>query len=336
LVLLGTILLWAVVTGFQRARSERGNNVVEISVEWDDVVELCRLNNYSLNIFLERAKAIGVTSIIVNEDTLASLSRKGEISPIFSSEFQKLQSLELLTPADTLAPNTLLVADADAAAAYTALLQLRYTIPVTVTRQGKYRVLHVSVSSPVIPGLWNENLPMGFSDALLRIIERQGFSVVLRPQNAGNPQWLSAINHPAVEGIILDGKEVPGYGGREQQLAALIKDQRWKFISVEFSTVFGSDLIKKMLPEKLVAGHTIFVPELLKNQNPKFWLGRWNRAVKERGNRFLQFHFWPQKSIEDNMAYLRLVAQELKQNSFRMAAALILNILSGVIAVSGC
>ena len=77
--LLCAVSVWAVINAAARIKSESKNNAVEICLDWNEVCSLCALNNYPLGDFLERARAIGVTSVALPEESLLSLSESGKI-----------------------------------------------------------------------------------------------------------------------------------------------------------------------------------------------------------------------------------------------------------------
>jgi len=54
------VLGWSAITLYHRASAERGNNTVELCLDWAEISAYCYRNGYPLKTFLGRAQAIGV------------------------------------------------------------------------------------------------------------------------------------------------------------------------------------------------------------------------------------------------------------------------------------
>ncbi len=164
-------------------------------------------------------------------------------------------------------------------------------------------------------------MPLGFSRDKQLFLATKDLKTVYRIQDACNPAWISQISTENVSGIMWDSPVVPGYEGREHDLSDIISEKRIKYISMEFCAVSGEDYVERSIPGLLVRGHQINEAELGHNQESVFWLSRWMRAVKERSIRFVYFRFWKNRSIEDNMSYLRSTAKNFKDAGYKLDTA---------------
>jgi hypothetical protein len=121
--------------------------------------------------------------------------------------------------------------------------------------------------------------------------------------------------------VIWENPEIPGFPGREDILLKALEKANYKYIDMEFSNISGEEYLKRNLPELLVRGHQIAVNEIGRNSDQNFWISRWARAVFERNIRFVEFHFWKNRTIEDNLSYLRSVSRKIKSCGYELDAA---------------
>jgi hypothetical protein len=319
--LLGLAAVWTLFTVVKRISAEASNNTVEICVDFNQAVDLCQANGYPLADFLSRCQAIGVNSVAVREETIASLAGARKIIYYGDADFGRLNMLDLLSSGGQVSPGSILALDKTDAPYIMKVFSDRYAVQAKQQRAGKYRVISPVFNSDFKPSYWNESLPLGFPGDKLAFISKLGLKAVLRVQNAGNPQWLEGDYGELVSGFMWDGRDVPGYAGNEGKLAASIVRSGKKFVNLEFMYFNGSEKVERAIPSMLVRGHQITAQELSKNFSAGYWLPRWDRAVSERGIRFLLFYFWDNKGIEDNISYLRSVAHEMKSSGYYLGTA---------------
>ncbi len=325
ILLSAIVALWAVVTAARRAKAEAANATVEICLDWDEVNRLCNENSYPLINFLDRCKAIGVSSIVVNEETLASLTASGNVIFFSYADYMRFRMLDMIAPGTTLTGNTLMTADTGLADYLRHELEIRYAITVTDVKSGKYRVLApsspLSPVAPLVNSPWDMSMPLGFPPQKAAFAAEHGFDIILRFNNSGNPAWFSPLLPKNVSGALFDVKEVPGYPGNEYITAKKLKENGLKSVFMEFTSVPGGTALIGLSPQQVVRGHTIPPAELNRSQDTGPAIARFMRATKERSIRFIYFRFHYQKSIEDNLAFLRNLAQELKKNNLQLGKA---------------
>jgi hypothetical protein len=317
--ILACIIILACLVLSERITNERKNNNVEISLSFEEVFDLCSFYNYDLSDFLKRAEAIGITSVSINEETLNSLSFSGKIAFYSNGEYKRLQLIELLAPYSKINGDTIVILDNSFTDLLLSQLSKRYNITAVPDSAGKYRVISIKFNSSYRPVYWSENMPLGFSPEKIKQISDLGLKVVLKPINSGNPEWLPDYFSDKVSGIIWEGKEVPGYPGREKETIELLRKSGVKLFNLEFTKISGADKINRQLPAHVICGHTIPIDEMYQNTDDN--ITRWMRSVNERGNRYLYFHFYRNKSIEDNVSYLRSLARELKKENYELSNA---------------
>ncbi|MGA2091734.1 MAG: DUF5693 family protein, partial [Endomicrobiales bacterium] len=183
------------------------------------------------------------------------------------------------------------------------LLKCRYAMTAGTPPQGGFT-----------PEYWNQSLPIGFSQEKINAIESAGLAVVLRPQNMGDPAWMTAHNAFAGRKVLLDGKEVPGYPDQVEVFKHLPDNP---LVVLEFTSVAGIETLKQAFSHRIIQGHTIYPAEQIKNASDDIWIARWVRAVRERNNRFLLVYLREQSSLERNMTYLERITDSLGRAGFR-------------------
>lgn len=320
-VILAGIFVLSFLLVFQRIKSERKNNDVEICLSFEEVYDLCFVNNYDFVDFLKRAQAIGVTSVSISEEPLYSLENSGKLIFYSIGEYKRLQLLDVLTAYGKINNDTMVFQDNDLAEKIQGQLTGRYGFNVTADKAGKNKVLNLKFKSSYRPSSFSGNIMLGFSDEKIKQLKDIGFKVVLRPQNFGDPGWIFEKLPEDLSGFLWDGKEIPGYPGKENGTLDNLKNRGIKYVDLEFSKIGGEEALKRSNPAQMISGHVILLEELNVEQNLDNNVQRWVRAVRERGNRFLYFHFFKNKTIEDNIAYLRSTAWKLKQKGFNLGSA---------------
>jgi hypothetical protein len=320
-VLAAAVLTWTTFTIDHRIRSERSNRTVEICLDFNETVDLCQRNSYRLNDFLERCRAIGVASFSVEEETLASFGDTGKIISFPSPEYYRLRILDMVSPGSMVNENAIAVRDPELAQQIIRQFKVRYGIAISSMIAGKYTVISPVFPTPFRPAYWNESMPLGFSQEKIEFLSNAGFKVILQSRNAGDIRWLSDEIPENVSGLMWANGEVSGYPGNENVLAEKIKEDRIKFVGLEFTSIPGLDRLKRSNPEQMVQGHVIPIRELSQNQSLEIWVSRWKRAVNDRSVRFLFVHFWEHKPLEENIYCLRTLAQNIKRGGYALGAA---------------
>ncbi|MCB4790577.1 MAG: DUF5693 family protein [Elusimicrobia bacterium] len=314
-LLVGLITLSCLLL-YSRIKSEKENKAVELCLSFEEAYDLCFVNNYDFVDFLKRAQAIGVASFSVSEETLSSFANSGKLIFYSMGEYKRMQLLDVVSGYGKVNNDTIVAADKDFAQQITEQLTKRYGFAVIVDKAGKNTILNLKFNSSYRPGFWSDNLSLGFNPEKIKQLKDLGLKVVLRPQNIGNPVWMFENLPDNISGFLWEGKEIAGYPAKDKETGQNLIKSGVKYFSLEFCKLAGEDTLIRSNPAKMVSGHVISADELNANQNPAVHILRWVRAVKERGNRFLYFHFFKNRPVEDNMTYLRSTAKRIKQEGF--------------------
>lgn len=320
-ILIAVVLVWTAVTLVSRARAERDNKAVEICLDLNEVIAYCQLNKYPLKDFAQRCRAIGVSGLVLGEESIGSMASGGKLIYFPGTEYSRMRLLDLVPPASEVGANSLVTADKALANDMVRLLDLRYGIAAAVKRSGRYYVIVPSFAKPFAPGFWGECLWIGFDPEKLKFGGENGFEVYVRPENIGSPSWLETVQSTGVAGVLWDGKETAGFPGKTDITARWIKDRGLKLVNLEFTFASGMESLRGDLISRLITGHVIPEAELNRGLDPSIWTKRWNRAARERGVRFMLFHLWENKPVEENLAYLRQTARSLKNAGFTLQPA---------------
>lgn len=307
---------WIAITLYRRVSAEHANRTVTLCIDFQELVDLCNLNQYPLDDCMARLKAIGVTQVLLHEETLGSLTATGAVITFPTPDYLRLKILDVMSQGGIAAQNAFITADQKLAESLVRHFKLRYGMNVSLSRSGKYQVITPQWRNAFVPSFWNAEMPVGFSAAKRDYLKAQGFSLALSPQNAGNPQWIAAEDLSGALTFAWETGGIPGYPLRESAFAHYVKQTPLTVAIFEFTQINGMERFTYAVRDRVLIAHTIAPRELGKNTDARFWLARWNRAVTERSNRFLLAHVWPQASVDDNLVSLRLLAQSIRKTGY--------------------
>ncbi|MPL67845.1 hypothetical protein SDC9_13548 [bioreactor metagenome] len=84
LIILG--LMAALAAGWQRHTAEQNNSVVEMVMDYEDIVELAQVEGVPVKPLMQQFKAAGITSLAVYETTLEKLDKSGKVSAVSGAQ----------------------------------------------------------------------------------------------------------------------------------------------------------------------------------------------------------------------------------------------------------
>ncbi len=318
------LLLVSVFILFQlpkRIHDERSNRDVEIALDVDEVNDLCAQNGYSFEDFLKRAAAIGAKSALVKEETVLTLGSTGKAAFFSGQEEERLRVLDILSAGSRLGANSIVIPKGDFTAQIPFQLKNRYSVNFDTSVLGNFSIINFKFNQ-FVPSQISESMPVGFSQEKIKYLAGLGFDSIIRIKNYGSPKWLLSWAVPdSVSGVMCYDKELPGFPGNELYFSEFVKKNRLKYISLEFFSYSGEQAFLNQAPETLVRGHTVPAEEVTLDPDTDSHIARIMRAVNERSYRFILFHFSANKNIEDNISFLRSVAQQLKRDGYALAVA---------------
>jgi len=340
LILIFFIIAALVVAGiitYNRSKLESNFKQVELVMSLNELRELSYQEGYDEIELLAKIKNSGINSIAVHEDTLESLALSGKILYFSDKELNKLNFfLKSLDPFKKFqpAPGEAYIIFNDKNDYLRIKENLQRQLGEDLVRDLgflPYIGLKVKGSEEKLA-----DLGLGFSEEDIELVRNLGFQVILRLKN------FARINKEDIEfkfkesgkagkisGIIFEGEVVLGYPSKENLIhtAELLKTKEYPFGIIEFAGQKGIEIVAHQANELAVRVHSITKEEMEIISKQKA-TERWIRAAKERKVRI--FHIKPfMKSnfnlIEENLAYIRTITEELKANGFSMGRASILS-----------
>ena len=339
-ILIFFIIIALVVTGiitYNRSKLESNFKQVELVMSLNELRELSYQEGYDEIELLAKIKYSGVNSIAVHEDTLESLTLSGKILYFSDRELNKLNLfLKSIDPFKKFqpAPGETYIVFNDKNDYLRIKENLQRKLGENLVRDLgflPYIGLKVKGSEEKLA-----DLGLGFSEEDIELVRNLGFQVILRFKNF--PQ----INEEDIEfkfkesdkagkisGIIFEGETVLGYPSKENLIhtAELLKIKEYPFGIIEFAGQKGIETVAHQASELAVRVHSITKEEMEIISEQKA-TERWIRAAKERKVRifyvkpFMKSNF---NLIEENLSYIRTIAEELKANGFSLGRASILS-----------
>lgn len=145
--------------------------------------------------------------------------------------------------------------------------------------------------------------PVPFSDWL------KGWPRAARPRREGPPIRHVLFSGPAVMGF-------PDLGPVREWLG----ETSYHLPVMEFGRQRGQAALQKIFPQRIVRGHALNEEEMAV-ASPHSVVGRFRRAVRERGVRFLYVRFFPGVPKGANMDFVGRLAGALRADGWRLAPA---------------
>ncbi|MCJ7656794.1 MAG: DUF5693 family protein, partial [Candidatus Atribacteria bacterium] len=339
-VLIFFIIVALVVAGiiaFHRSRIEGNFKQVELVMSLNELRELSYQEGHDEIELLAKIKYSGINSIAIHEDTLENLVFSGNILYFSNKELNKLnfflRSIDLF---EKFKPSP--------GEAYIIFNDKNDYLRIKENLQRQlgedlvgdlgflpYIGLKVKGSEEKLA-----DLGLGFSEEDIELVRNLGFQVILRPKNF--PQ----INKQDVEfkfkesdkagkisGIIFEGETVLGYPLKENLIrtAELLKIKEYSFGIIEFAGQKGIETVAHQASGLAVRVHSITKEEMEIISKQKA-TERWIRAAKERKVRIFYIKPFMKSNfdlIEENLAYIKTIEEELEASGFETGRASILS-----------
>ncbi|OIO74114.1 MAG: hypothetical protein AUJ85_06485 [Elusimicrobia bacterium CG1_02_37_114] len=298
---------WAVSRLLVRYRFEQKNNKIELCIEFNQIERICNKENYQLNEFFKRIRKTDVTSIVLEEETVASLEKLGKITYLSASEINKFRTLNILPEQLATHPESIIVGEGDFADYLAAVIEKKTGCvikPDILQNDRQWTILDVRR----IPDI--NSMYLGYLPDKVRKIKQNGFKTIYKLSE----QALVPKDLPENFSCFLIDREVNENVTRELIL------QNKRVTLVEFSPGIESFQKKfRRMSDKILRAHRIELSKrnlfLVKHEINTI-LSRWNRAVRERNCRVLYFDFIDNISLEENLNYLGLLCKKLKESGF--------------------
>lgn len=315
LALLG--LAGAVAGLGMRFEVEQRNRDVEISLDYREIEQLVGATGESFQAVLGRFKKAGVTSVAIQEDTVADLLDNGRLTLMA----QKHAALGPVT--------TAYAADA----ALRQRLQERVRVGFGSAGKGQEFGVYLLGDGVAyrIPAAVQQLrlLPMGLDPEAVRNVRAAGLGVVARLCNypGANPQYLdyemAEMRRDGVKTVIFAADQVLGFRGLKKLTAETMRKHGISYGSVEFAKQKGDAGLSRAMDARVIRVHSITLPEMgLVDRGTA--IERYARAARERNVRLCYvrlFDFAAEDPVGANVAYVRDVARAIAATGARMGTA---------------
>lgn len=152
-------------------------------------------------------------------------------------------------------------------------------------------------------------------------------SLTLRPEPVPFSDWLKGWPRnarprrggPVIRHVLFSGPTVMGY----PDLAPVqewLNDTSYSLPVMEFGRQRGQGTLQKIYPGRIVRGHALTEEEMAL-ASPLTVVGRFRRAVRERGARFLYVRLLPGIPKEANLDFVGRLAGALRADGWRLSSA---------------
>lgn len=275
-VLVGTLLVYLGAAGslLRRHRVERANTGVQMAVESDVLGALAAGERADYDEALRRAKASGVTALVLSEESL------GEAIVAGRAELTAGQGSSAASPGYTVT-----VPDPTLRARVGRALRIRFGSAVSEAKNGGFLVPMSDVGFVRgTPILLNDEIAAAARSAGLRIVARAG-----NPTGIGAEGVAATIRSLKAQGadVFLPlGDQVLGRRDAEDTTVATLRETGMLYASPEFAKLGGDVETLKAMPDRVLRLHSAQGAELDK-LSPAGAVDRYVKAATERNMRLL-------------------------------------------------
>lgn len=349
LIVAGTLA--GLAAAYRRYHIEERNRRVEIALEWDEVWRLAQVSRQPLANVLAQFRAQGVSTLVLQEETLAALEQAGatkverstlpggytltRIEADSEATLQRiLQALQLRAIRSLPEP----AANPASGEAWTVFTASGRASAVSSVTPDPARELAVSFAVP-LSYLNLRTLGVGLPTEALAATKAAGLRIAGRIANFPGvnlqtaQQVLAALQAQGVTTVIFSGDEVLGYRGLEKEVASLFRDPNapdpasslpgvptplgLTYGAVEFGKQKGDEKLSATLYGDYARVHSIQTAEMAQLDAPDV-IERFVKAARERNIRFCYvrlFTFAGDDPVAVNTALLQKIAQGMQRGN---------------------
>lgn len=320
----------------RRHRVEEMARRVELCMDWREGALFAQRIGLAEADYLERLRDAGITSVALDEDTLASLQACGDVLMFRASEAAAVSNAtpELLSAAMGITAfsggHTVVVPLTSDATAF-----LADRLPLRLQGGPSLVTMLSGQTSTFIVGLPLEearNINLGPRPSVLAKITAAGLRIVLRFTNypGVSEKWIESmvgLTVPAhkVDSVVFSGTEVLGYPALTAVTARALGRAGIVCGSIEFQAQAGENQIVQAADYSIVRVHSITRGEVDRGLSIQTMVDRYVRAARERNIRVMYMR--PiMKQIdaralpELNDSFIREVASGLQKAGFTLGA----------------
>lgn len=299
LMIISTVV--AVAIAVNRHGLERSTEHVEICVDLREALTFARREGIRDADYLKRLAQAGVSSVAIEEETLASLADSGGIILISGGELPSVQSIwsgsgtrvggtiaqVQASPTDTV----VIPRSADVASLLAERLSVRLA---SVSRVEAVRSGDVTAYVISLPLSDARLVNLGISNSSMALAGSAGLGIVARLSNWSgiSEKWIdtaiatvSAASRNAV--VVFAGTEVMGYPALVPYTARALERAGMRYGDIEFQAQAGAKGLMNSLNYDIVRVHSISRAEVDKGLSISTMVERYTRAARERNIRVL-------------------------------------------------
>ena len=345
IVVLCLSIVSSILVSIIRWRVEADNRRVEMACDYSELSELCLQWGYDIDAFLWELKEAGINSIVIEEETLETLSSEGRLTFITGEEVNRFQ---YLAPVQAVFLKGLVKQDIEK---YTFIVTSDFALGenierILVEKLGKKKVNRIEGDSYERPlmvlsvyGVDEKEISrigIGFLTEKIERITSYGLKSILLLTNGpfiseSSIQTLfSTVNDwRNISAVIFSGDSILGYPGFLDSVRRQLDIAGVKLGIVEFLNQDGLGEVTKNLYQKIVRVHSISPEEVVSIKqggglDVSRLITRFQRAVKERNVRllYIRLPFISGSSenlqIQSHLDYIRGIKVAILGSNFKM------------------
>ncbi|NLT20797.1 MAG: hypothetical protein GXY16_07345 [Syntrophomonadaceae bacterium] len=312
------VTLVALLGGFGlRWNNEAHNKTVITTIDYREFVKSANFASQDIDTVLDNLQQAGVKCVAVKETTVRDLDERGDIGLYSVAEFRALMQdygqdlwpeIEAQLKNEKINPSNRIIVSfkPETTEFLTERLTKRFTeeelLMFSAGNQDYFLVRSELIPQPRPANSMESPSPvfdarLGFDENLLDDLWARGWQIVLMPgQNRGSnlaylQEYRDLVKKYAVNTIIIDGGQVPGYPEHLDVMQKLIADENLTLGIIETSVQLGY-MEQKGLDEIMEADgypinrvYSTRNDEFLQDVNDRYY--RWIRAVVDRGIRIM-------------------------------------------------
>lgn len=318
----------------KRMLLEGQNKTVEIVLDYNDMLDLCRAVNMTADEVAALFKKAGVTSIALSEVTLDSLQEEGLIRWTTGSALLSMYEIAGKVKPDKIKPGSVYISGFSGETEKMLLENLGI-----LTEPGCFSLIDSVEKTIEINGNVREisTKSIGFDKNLARHLHDAGFYIVLRPENRISMEAKSVKHYmdilesmPGISAIVFGGEnEVLGYPQNLNIVADAFRQGSAAFGDIEApndkAKQKGAQFIALKVPASTIRVQSISKQYMVK-MKPENAVDMFRLGVRERNIRMLYLRPFQsaidgRNLLETNLYYVSMLKNELEKYGFTTGRA---------------
>jgi len=326
MLLISVIILSLISAGYtalKRYNLEQQHRGVAISVVYDEVVNLARLQGLETANVLRMFRDAGVGTVLVKETTVKDAVQNGELVLRTGRELLLLDDTGVLEAIgagfrEQVKPDYryLIISDRQVFDRVQGQLAAK-EVPLQTWARGSVYAIETGMSQAAL-----EIMGTGFPDPVIQEINNAGLNsiVQVRTWNEVTPEGLRYVfeeigNVPHLAGVAFNDPYLPGVPDLIRPLAYEVQELEVPIVQIEFSNQVGLSRLGLLLEKNVIRLHTISLEEdAKKNYSLTAMVDRFNLAATERNIRVLLAHTYFKPGVPDALQFNLELVESIKSS----------------------